>query len=118
MNVTHESPRTKAELTKESRTLLAKTAKKLDVQREVTRLTKNPAAGMMVRQLLFFDDKKKACEDYWIFKSAKQWEQDEGLTRQQVRTATRKLEEFGLAAALACWGAAGRRGQRALRIIR
>ncbi len=87
----------KQELTKESRVLLAKTASKLDVQRAVTRLTKCPAAGMMIRQLLFFDDKKKVCEDYWIFKSGKQWEKDEGLTRSQVRTATRKIEEFGLA---------------------
>ncbi|MDQ3507027.1 MAG: hypothetical protein M3494_03285 [Actinomycetota bacterium] len=96
MSITRKERDHNVELAKESRLLLAKTAKKLDVQREITRLTKCPAAGIIVRQLLFHDPKKKMCEDYWVFKGPKDWERDEGLTRSQVRTATRKIEEFGL----------------------
>ncbi len=95
--ITQESRITIPELTKESRALLTKEAKKLDVQRAVTRLTRNPAAGIMARQLLYFDDKKKLCDDNWIFKGPGDWDREEGITRSQVRTANSKLVEHGLA---------------------
>ncbi len=95
--ITHETGITIPNLTKESRALLTREAKKLDVQRAVTRLTRNAYAGIMARQLLYFDDKKKLCDDNWIFKGPGDWDREEGITRSQVRTANRELVEHGLA---------------------
>jgi len=68
----------------------------LDIERAVTAQTGNPAAGQMVRQLWFWDDKKKMCEDNWVFKSASEWQLEMGLSRGWVRSATRAVEDSGL----------------------
>lgn len=95
--IAHVSDMTIPELTEESRALLTKEAKKLDVQRAVTRLTRNPVAGIMARQLLYFDDKKKLCPDNWIFKGPGDWDREEALSRSQVRTGNRDMIQHGLA---------------------